>query len=138
MQRVLVFGTFDVVHPGHIHLFKEAKNFGDELFVVVARDETVLKIKGKLPLHDEKERLRQVNSLDVVNKAVLGNKGDKFKVIEKLKPNIICIGYDQNSFNNTLQEELLKRNLSVKIIKFDKGHLPEVYKSSKIKNKFGL
>jgi len=138
MNKVLVFGTFDLVHPGHVHFFTEAKKFGDELFVVVARDETVLKVKGKLPLHDEQERLRQIKSLDIVNKAILGNKDDKFKVIEELKPNVICIGYDQNSFNNNLQDELLKRKLNIKVIKFEKGHFPEFFKSSKIKDKFGL
>ncbi len=138
MVSVLVFGTFDVIHPGHVHFLKESKKFGDELLVVVARDETVKNLKGKEPLHAENERLKQVSSLDFVDKAILGNKDDKFKVVEILKPDIICLGYDQESFTHNLQEELLKRNVVSKIIRFDKGHLPHIYKSSKIKKSLGL
>lgn len=138
MNRVLVFGTYDVIHPGHIHFFKESKKFGDKLIVVVARDTTVEKVKGKLPLHDEQERLRQVSSLDVVDKAVLGKEGDKYAIIEEIRPAVICIGYDQDSFTNNLQEELLNRNLKTKIVKFSKGLNPDIFKSSKIKKGFDL
>ena len=60
MKKIMVFGTFDVLHKGHINFFKQAKKHGDHLLVVVARDKTVSLIKGIKPHYDEKERLKSV------------------------------------------------------------------------------
>ena len=56
MKKVMVFGTFDIFHDGHRDYFKQAREFGDYLIVVVARDENVLKIKGNIPRNNEKAR----------------------------------------------------------------------------------
>jgi len=132
MTRVLVFGAFDIVHPGHNYLFEKAKELGDELFVVVARDSTIRKVKGHDSKFKEDERLKHVQEVSYVDKAVLGNEGDKFKVIEEIKPNIIVLGYDQDSFTDELEDELKKRKMKVKIVRLD-SHKPEIYKSSLLK-----
>ncbi len=134
MTRVLVFGSFDLIHPGHHYLFKEAKKLGKELFVVVARDSTIKKIKGKNQWYDENERLKHVQNIKYVDKAVLGNKGDKFKVIEEIKPDIIALGYDQKSFTDELENEMIKRKIKVKIFRIS-PYKPEIYKSSLLKKK---
>ena len=50
MKKVLVGGVFNIIHPGHMHFLKKAKEFGDFLIVVIARDETVKDKKEILPL----------------------------------------------------------------------------------------
>ena len=81
MKTVLCAGTFDIIHPGHLYLFSEAKKYGDRLVVIVARDSTSEKIKGKKPLHNEMERLEAVRSLSIVDKAVLGKEGNIFNIV---------------------------------------------------------
>jgi len=133
MKKVLTFGTFDTLHPGHEYYLKEAKRLGEKLYVVVALDETVKKVKGILPKNDEHHRLKKIKELKYVDEAIHGNKEDKLKVIEEINPDIICIGYDQNSFTKDLQEKLMQRGLNPLIIKFSKGYKPHIYKSSKLR-----
>lgn len=129
MAKVLAFGTFDVLHKGHIHFLKKAKERGS-LTVVVGRDKTVKEVKGKRPLNNEKKRLNKIKNLNFVDKAVLGNLKDKYKIIEKVRPSIICLGYDQNSFTKNLRKELGKRKIKAKIIRL-KAYKKHLYKSSK-------
>lgn len=135
--KVMVFGTFDIFHKGHEFYFKKAKEYGNELIVVVARDETVLKIKGESPHNNEIQRVENINnwnSNNIISKVVLGNLGDKFKVIEDELPDILVFGYDQQSFNIGIEKELKKRNLEhIKIIQISESLHPEMYKSSKLK-----
>jgi FAD synthetase len=138
-MKVMVFGTFDVVHPGHVHLLREAKRFGDELVVVVARDFTVKNVKGRFPLHNEKHRVEDVKKLSMAAKVVLGDIDDYLKVIEAERPGIIALGYDQKSFTEDLQKRLKDRGVEVEIVRIS-ALRPEEYKSSiykeKIKKKF--
>lgn len=132
MKNVMVFGSFDRIHLGHMYLFTQAKKYGDYLIAVVARDETVKKVKGKLPKNNEKKRLENLKTIKIVDKAVLGNLKDKFLVIEEYMPSYICLGYDQESFiTKKLEEEMKKRHIKVKIIRL-RPYLPDVYKSSKM------
>jgi len=130
--KVLAFGTFDIFHKGHEFYLREAKKHGNTLNVIVARDSTVKQIKGKFPLNNELKRLAKIKNLSYVDNAFLGHKEDKYRIIEEIRPNIICIGYDQQSFNNNLKNKLKKRGLSPKIIKFEKGFKPGLYKTSKL------
>ena len=100
----MVFGTFDILHKGHLNFFKQAKKHGNYLIAVVARDKTVKKIKNKEPKHHEMFRLLNIALLDIVNVAVLGNLRDPYRVIQENKPKIICLGYDQNSFSDKLED----------------------------------
>lgn len=130
MKKVMVFGAFAILHPGHLYFFRQAKKFGDYLIVVVGRDTTVKRIKGFLPKLNERARLEMVGALNLVDKAVLGDKVNWYKVILKYKPNVICLGYDQKvpvDFTNQLK----KMAIRVKIIRL-KSHRPEKYKSSKL------
>lgn len=130
---MLVFGTYDLLHEGHKYFLKKASEFG-KLIVVIARDETVFKVKKAKPWNDELYRLKAVQELYFVYLAVLGNLGDKYKVIEKIKPNTIILGYDQTSFTDKLEEELNKRNLLCNIIRLN-SYKPDEFKSSIIKKK---
>lgn len=124
MTKVMVFGTFDVLHQGHIDFFRQAKKHGDFLIAVVARDSTTKQI-GKNIMQNENERLNSVKQF--ADLAVLGNSGDKYKIIQEHKPDIICIGYDQTHFVDGLS------NIPIKIIRL-KPHQEHIFKSSLIRN----
>jgi FAD synthetase len=138
MKRVMVFGTFDIFHPGHRSLLLQAKKFGDYLIVVVARDKTVETIKKQKPINKETVRVKIIKDSQLADKVILGGIGDKYAVIKKHRPDIICLGYDQKYFIDGLREELEKSGLKkTKIIKL-KPHRPEIYKTSKLKANFSL
>ena len=94
-KRVMCFGTFDIIHPGHIKFLESVRNLGDELFVVVSRDERRAALQGKAPVHTQAERILVLTALSAVTEAVAGNKSDILVVIKKLKPAIIALGHDQ-------------------------------------------
>lgn len=133
MTTVMCFGSFDVLHPGHLFYLKEAKKFGDSLVVVVAKDLTIKKIKNKQPKYNEKQRLEHIRDIPFVNKAVLGYEEDPYEIIEEINPDVICLGYDQDSFSENLKEELNKRGMNPKIYRI-RAYKEDVYKSSKLNN----
>jgi len=132
MKTVMCFGSFDVLHPGHLYYLKEAKKHGDQLIVVVALDSTIEKIKGKAPKYTEKERLEYLRELPYVDRAVRGYEADHYEIIEEINPDVICLGYDQDSFSEGLKEELAKRGMRPTIIRLG-GYREDIYKSSKLK-----
>ena len=132
MKKVMCAGSFDIIHPGHLYYLSESKKYGDKLVAVVARDETSEAFKGKKPIHNEKERLEAVRMLKIVDKAILGNKGNIFDIIEEIKPDVICLGYDQNVQKQELEDELKKRGIKSEVIRIG-AYMPNIYKSSKIR-----
>ncbi len=111
----------------------QAKQYADDLYIVLAREKTIIDMKGKKPKYSEKERKQHLEITGIPTKVFLGNVGDKYKVIEKINPDIICIGYDQSSFTNNLQKELKERNLHPRVIKL-KPYKEHIFKSSKLKS----
>lgn len=133
-MRVLTFGTFDILHPGHEKYLQEAKSHGGELFVAIARDSTVIDVKGRAPLHSQEERRKAVAKLSYVDHALLGYEDDKYRIIEEINPDIIVLGYDQVAFTENFEEKLHLRGLHPKIIRA-KAYNPEEHKSSKLRER---
>lgn len=131
MTTVLCFGTFDGLHPGHEDYFRQALEYGDRLVVIVARDETVTSVKGRPPKQSEAVRLAAVRAHPLVNEARLGLPGDKYKVIEEIRPDVIVLGYDQQAFTEQLEGVLRIRGLSCRVVRAN-SYLPHIYKSSKL------
>ncbi len=134
MKKVMVFGVFDLLHPGHINFLKQAKKLGNFLIVSVAKDANVKKVKGKLPVFDEKSRLKHIKDLKVAKKVILGGGKDPWPHILKEKPDIIALGYDQRDYVGNLKVELQKRKLKTKVIRL-KSFRPEVFKTSKMRKR---
>lgn len=130
MKKILLFGTFDGVHAGHKNLFKQARALADEVYVVVARDATVEKVKNRTPNNDEDVRLRDVLAQDAVDHARLGvTGGDKYAVIGEIAPDVILLGYDQEVFTNGIEAAIDRFELETKIVRGE-AYSPEKYKSS--------
>lgn len=128
----MVFGTFDYLHAGHEHYIKEAKKLGDEIVAIIARDKTVMSVKGKAPDHNEKERLQNLKNARWVDIAILGDLKDKTKVVKNYRPDIIALGYDQFAFTYTLKKLIMDLNLNTEIVRIT-PYKPNLYKSSIIK-----
>lgn len=128
---------FDLLHLGHVRFLEEAKKAGGkdaELTVVVARDSTVEKTKGRKPIMSENERCLLVESLKVVDKAVLGyEKFDIAEIIGDINPDVIALGYDQQDMIKQVQDYIKKHNSKVKVVRIGKFGENTLDSSSKIK-----
>jgi len=137
----MVGGVFDIIHVGHIKFLWAAKKIYEpsELIVVVARDNTVKKIKGRPAVFSERERLEIVSNLKPVDKAVLGyeitDSDSFFRIIHEYKPDIIALGYDQ-FFN---EEEILAKarieKMSLKIVRLPKFNFNGLCSSTEVRKR---
>jgi FAD synthetase len=142
--KIMVFGTFDGLHRGHIYFFKKAKFFAKSLLkrasknpylvVSIARDKNVKRIKGANPSLSEKERLSLVATSSIVDKVVLGGVSDHIPHIVRERPDMIALGYDQNNYVKNLRKDLKNAGLLVKIVKIA-PYKEHIYKNSLLKNK---
>lgn len=115
--RVFVGGTFDILHPGHIALLREASRYG-RVFVIVARNVNVKRFKGYDPINDEGTRLEIVSAVRYVYKASLGDEADYLKSVEMIRPDMILLGPDQFVDEETLSRELRDRGLGgIRVVK---------------------
>ena len=136
---VLASGVFDLLHLGHVKFLEEAKKAGGkdaELIVIIARDSTVEKNKGRRPIMSENQRRALVESLKVVDEAVLGfEQFDLGDVIELVKPDVIALGYDQVDMEKGVKAYVKTHGLSIKVIRIGKFEEDELDSSSKIRQK---
>lgn len=129
----MVFGTFDIFHKGHENFLSQARRKGDFVIVVVARDKTVLNVKKQETANSEQERLKILKNIGLAKKVILGSLGDKYSVIRKYKPDVICLGYDQKAFTTDLAKKLKEFHLDKTAIMRLKSYYPDRYKSSKLR-----
>jgi len=132
---VLAGGVFDIIHPGHIHTLNAAKELGDVLVVVVATDNTAVKMKKRRPLHAQEQRQELVNSLSTVDLCLIGQEDDIFKTVNHVKPQIIALGYDQVHQEKFITEGCKKIKLDAKVARLQ-SPIPES-SSSKIQKEYG-
>ena len=135
LRIVLAGGVFDIIHPGHISTLNAAKALGDVLVVVVATDNTAVKMKKRRPLHSQEQRKELVNSLKVVDLCLIGQENDIFKTVNLVKPQIIALGYDQVHQEQFITEGCKKIKLDAKVARLQ-SPIPES-SSSKIEKEYG-
>ncbi|MFB6159414.1 MAG: adenylyltransferase/cytidyltransferase family protein [Candidatus Nanohalobium sp.] len=113
-------GTFDILHPGHLHYLENSAKLGDRLTVVISRD-----ARTEKELHfNEDERKKMVEALQVVDRAVLGSKKDIFTTVQKIDPELITLGYDQGYDTEKVKQKAEKAT----------GHKIQVKRISNLKN----
>ncbi|MEK7133802.1 MAG: adenylyltransferase/cytidyltransferase family protein [Patescibacteria group bacterium] len=134
MTRIMVFGTFDMVHEGHADLFRQARSLAEDphLIVSVARDSSVVRVKGAMPKHGEVERLAIVQNSALVDETVLGDEVGYLAHILAANPDIIALGYDQEGeYVESLQRDLGNADLSTKVVRLE-AYQPDKFKTSKL------
>jgi FAD synthetase len=136
---VLASGTFDLLHLGHVKYLEEAKKAGGknaELIVIVARDSTVEKRKGKRTVMPEDQRRALVESLKVVDEAILGFEGFSIdKVIERINPDVVAVGHDQEGIERELRKAIEEKKFNVQVARIGRFGKKELNSSSKIMRK---
>ncbi len=93
-MKVLIFGTFDHLHPGHRFVITEAIKRGD-VTVIIARDRNVHRIKGNPPVQSEGDRVRILRDAFPAVRVLPGDPVDFLAPVRSLKPDLILLGYDQ-------------------------------------------
>jgi FAD synthetase len=135
---VLATGAFDLLHYGHLRFLEESKRLGgrnSELIVLIARDKTAARLKGKKPVMSENERRALVASLKPVDKALLGfRKFSIRKIVRKVKPDIIALGYDQDEVKKAVERVVRQNGSKIKVIQVRRFGSPDL-SSSKIKRR---
>ena len=102
MKKVLVTGVFNVLHPGHVRLFRFASDCGDHLIAAVQSDKT-----SKQPIYvNQQLRLEGVESNSYINEAFITNEDPK-ALVKRLKPDILVKGREHENRKNP-EEEILK------------------------------
>ncbi|MCK5183457.1 MAG: FAD synthase [Candidatus Heimdallarchaeota archaeon] len=138
--RVLVFGTYDIIHPAHIRFLVEAKQTANcydcVLVVVLARDSSIERIKGHKPIFTEEQRLKLVSGLRVVDFAQLGKEGeDYFDIILDIKPDYIILGYDQLPNDKPLLAFIKEHQLKTTVFRLPHFESGDLSSSSEVRKK---
>jgi FAD synthetase len=110
---VVAQGTFDILHPGHLHYLRDAKAMGDRLVVIVARSTNVT--HKEPPVVPGPQRREMVAGLDPVDEARLGHPEDIFAPIEELDPAVIALGYDQHHDEEGIRAALAERGVDCEV-----------------------
>ena len=119
IKVVFVGGGFEVIHYGHVYTLSKAKSLGDALVVSVARDSTIRKRKDREPLVGEQDRVRLLSALKDVDAAILGVEGDIYVTLERVKPDIVALGYDQYHLEEEVKKEAAKRGMELGVVRLD-------------------
>ena len=138
-MKVLASGVFDLLHYGHIRFLEDAKQAGEpnpQLIVIVARDETVRRLKGSDPVIPEDQRRAVIEALKVVDEALLGFEDlDLDRVIQQVEPDIVAIGHDQENIENHLKKLKKAKELDFQIVRIGRFGAQDLNSSSKIKRR---
>ncbi|MCM8773517.1 MAG: adenylyltransferase/cytidyltransferase family protein [Candidatus Omnitrophica bacterium] len=124
-KLVFTNGCFDLIHPGHIKILKEAKKQGDILIVGINSDSSIKRIKGNLrPILKQNARVEIISSIEYVDYVTVFDEPTPYRAIKTLKPHILVKGgdwYDKKVVGKTLVDKvyfvkLLKGYSSTKLI----------------------
>ena len=136
---VLATGVFDLLHLGHVRFLEESKKQGGpgaQLVVVVARDNTVLIRKGRKPILPENQRRELVASIRPVDRAILGHENfDMLAILREVKPDVICVGYDQQEIKKSVRSLLKREGLDILVVQIPKFGPDGLNSSTKVKNR---
>ncbi len=119
MSKVMATGVFDILHLGHIHYLESSKRFGDYMVVVIATD-AMAKKHGKDLIFSENYRKEMVSSIRYVDEVIIGQETDIYKTVEKVKPDIITLGFDQQFDEKIIEKECSERGMQVKVVRCPK------------------
>jgi len=138
-KTVLATGVFDLLHLGHLRFLEESKKTGgphSKLVVVVARDKTVRRRKGRGPIVPEDKRRELVAALRVVDRAILGREEiDLLGILKEVNPDIVCVGYDQDEIRAAVTRLVRREGLPVRVVRIRRFGPIGFNSSSKLKSR---
>ncbi|MFW9965822.1 MAG: adenylyltransferase/cytidyltransferase family protein [Candidatus Thorarchaeota archaeon] len=138
-KRVLAAGKFDILHLGHLAYLEQAKEIAGEdgeLIVVIALDKTVQRERGAPPVFPQEQRRRLVESLAVVDKAVLGyDTSDHTIIVTDIKPDIVALGYDQKTDIPSLEKHFQEMSMTTEIVRLQQRKADGLYSSTLIRER---
>ena len=114
-DRAVAQGTFDILHPGHVHYLREAADMADELHVILARRENVT--HKAPPVIPDRQRVEMVDALEPVDEARLGHPDDYFVPIADIDPSVIVLGHDQHHDEDAIAAALADRGLDCEVVR---------------------
>ncbi len=114
-DRAVAQGTFDILHPGHVHYLREAADMADELHVIVARRENVT--HKAPPVVPDRQRVEMVGALEAVDEARVGHPDDYFIPIADIDPSVIVLGHDQHHDEEAIADTLADRGLDCEVVR---------------------
>ena len=134
--KIMVFGTFDGLHQGHLDFFRQAKKLSKRSFLIasISRDKNVYKIKKVRPIFSEKQRAILTKKCKLVNRVVLAGIKNHLPHILKERPDIIALGYDQRNYTKNLKKDLKNKGLVVNIVRL-KPYKKHTFKNHLLKNR---
>ena len=95
MRRVLTFGTFDVLHVGHVSLLERARALGDRLIVGVSSDALNQAKKGRKPVYPEGDRLKLIGALRCVDEVFVEESLElKGEYLRRHRADVLVMGDD--------------------------------------------
>jgi cytidyltransferase-like protein len=132
LKIVMIGGAFEIIHPGHLHTVEQARKLGNTLVVVVATDKTVTRNKGRDPVTSQEWRVKLVSAIRGVDVGIPGGQGSIYDTLEKVRPDVVALGYDQTHNPSDIESEARRRGLELSVVRLS-SPLPDV-KTSKIVN----
>jgi FAD synthetase len=138
-KKVLVAGKFDILHLGHLAYLEQARKLAGpdgEIIVVVALDKTIERERGAPPVFPQEQRRQLIESLKVVDKAILGyDTRDHTSIVVDYRPDIVALGYDQKTDIDALEMSIKEHGLSTKIVRLEKGKVSGLSSSTLIRER---
>jgi rfaE bifunctional protein nucleotidyltransferase chain/domain len=121
---ILISGTFDLLHVGHLRFINKAKEHGDIVVVLVYDDDTVKLKKGsKRPIVSDIHRAELISNLKYVNYVFISSRqADDEMVLNEIKPDVFVYGVDNEKIKNKADMDQLQNkypNMKILILKSD-------------------
>ena len=132
MEKVIYCpGSWDMLHAGHINIFRKAKQFGNKLIVGISTDSLIFRYKKVLPIISYKDRVAVIQDLKYVDGIIKQNTFFNIQQLKKYKVNVVILGTDWKGKPFKELDNAVKK-LNIKVI-----YIPYTHRlsSSKIKEK---
>lgn len=130
-SKVVVFGTFDIMHPGHVVVLSKASKLG-EVHVVLTTDEMVQHFKSKLPVHPFSERKKRLEKMTIVEQVIPSDTvPNSYSTLNQIQPDNVILGYDQTHMRRKILDKMRDLGLRCKISVMP-AYRRSVYKSAKL------
>lgn len=134
VKRVVAFGAFDPLHPGHLYFLSTARKHGEDLTVVVARDESIYSFKKREPYLGLEARVQALIDTGIPDKVLPGNlPGRRFDLLRSLEFDVLALGYDQEPSDREVARLLLVAGKNAVEIVRVAPFYPEKYKSTLVR-----